>query len=131
MNKEELAACLSRIECFKVTDAFKLFECLEAVQSSLDMEKKDLQDSKYTKLKILVVDSLGILISPLLLGGAPGNTNNLYSNSFSSSNFGQYLMISISRILKVLAMKHNVAVVVCSSLPFIKLVHKLCYLCKY
>lgn len=91
--EEFLAHVLSKIECYQAFDAFKTVDILENIYNNLKTQNSPF----YRSLRLIVIDSLGAVISPILGG---------------NQMIGHGVMMQISRILKILAHEFNVAIVV-------------------
>lgn len=85
---------LSRISVFQAFDIFSMIEALESVRQSLSNEG---EDANIPHLKLIIVDCLAAVVSPILGG---------------QQIHGHSLMVKLSRILNSLAFEHSVAVVI-------------------
>ncbi|XP_054812727.1 DNA repair protein RAD51 homolog 4 isoform X3 [Prosopis cineraria] len=92
-DHKPLQKVLDRIICYPVFDIFQMFDVLHQLEINLrsEMFKSDCQ------VRLLIVDSVSSLITPILGGGGPQ---------------GHALMISVGFLLKKLAHEHNLAVLV-------------------
>jgi hypothetical protein len=86
---------MTRIRCIRVFNAFALVNGLQQLRDLL--EKKTQHDEFTSKLKLVIIDSLGSLISPLLS---------------SKQTMGHGVMLEVSRIMKAIAREHHIAFVV-------------------
>jgi len=82
---------LSKIYCAKVHDLFPFYDLLERIQFQL----KEKNTPFACSLKLLIIDSLGYLISPTL---------------GSSQPVGYSMMFQIARMLKYIAIEYEVAI---------------------
>ncbi|KAK8479316.1 hypothetical protein V6N12_025699 [Hibiscus sabdariffa] len=87
-----LQKVMSNILCHSVFDIFAMFDVLHQLESHLRY-----QDAGGCQMRLLIVDSISLLISPVL---------------GSSSTQGRALMLSAGYLLKKLAHQHNLAVLV-------------------
>jgi len=83
---------LSRIICFRVFDIFHLMQMLEQLKIQLEN-----QTGYGQNLRLIIIDSLGSLISPILV------------NNPLVGTMGHTLMASLSRSIKFLAAEYNIA----------------------
>jgi len=86
---QEMLAALNRIECLKCFDVFSLLDVLYVLYEGLKNKEK----SFHKFLKLVVIDSLGALISPVL----------------GRQSQGHALMISIMRLMKDIATQFHIA----------------------
>lgn len=95
---QEIQRVLSNIYCFKIFDIFSLINFLDELQVQLTLifRKSQNYDPFYSKLKVLVIDSLGSILSVIV----------------DKTPFGHSLMIYVSRILKYLATHFHLAIIV-------------------
>ncbi|KAL8140278.1 hypothetical protein V2J09_006299 [Rumex salicifolius] len=84
---------MSSISCYHVFDVFTLFDVLDQIESKLKFQVQTNQDL----IKLLIVDSMSSLITPVLGGSGPN---------------GHALMISLGYHLKKLAIEYNLSVLV-------------------
>ncbi|XP_065055391.1 DNA repair protein RAD51 homolog 4-like isoform X3 [Rhopilema esculentum] len=87
---------LSRIRLLRVLNAEGLLAEIEQTEQELISKKQVF----YSDLRLVVVDSINALVSPILGGG---------------QTQGHMIMTKIGRILKRLAVEHNLAVIVTNS----------------
>ncbi|KAJ3167266.1 hypothetical protein HDU87_001694 [Geranomyces variabilis] len=85
------AFILSRIKCVKCFDACELLDALQDV----DQKLSDQSDSFLSRLKFVVVDSVGALFSPLV--------------GFGQTR-GYVMMMTVGHMLKDMALRHRFAV---------------------
>ncbi|XP_028775720.1 DNA repair protein RAD51 homolog 4 isoform X2 [Neltuma alba] len=92
-DHKPLQQVLDRIICYSVFNIFQMFDLLHQLEINLrsQMFKSDCQ------VRLLIVDSVSSLITPILGGSGPQ---------------GHALMISVGFLLKKLAHEHNLAVLV-------------------
>jgi hypothetical protein len=81
-----------RIHCHKVFDAFSLIDSLERLRHELLNEPDDF----HSKLSIVIVDSLGSLLGPIL----------------GPHSSGHALMMQMARVMRSIALGHNIAFLV-------------------
>ncbi|KAL0797475.1 hypothetical protein Bca101_052649 [Brassica carinata] len=86
---------LSRISCHTVYDIYTMFDTLQGLEVSLRSQEQ-MNVNEY-RLRLLVVDSISSLITPILGG---------------SGSQGRALMVALGYLLKKLAHEHNIAVLV-------------------
>jgi len=89
---------MSNVRCFKAFDAFTLLAVLDNIGYHLE-KQKEIQNNNdengyYSKLQLIIIDSMASVIGPILGGG---------------QTIGHAIMMNISRTLKNLALKHNIA----------------------
>eukprot|EP01112_Ceratiomyxa_fruticulosa_P008352 TRINITY_DN2163_c0_g1_i1.p1 TRINITY_DN2163_c0_g1~~TRINITY_DN2163_c0_g1_i1.p1 ORF type:complete len:338 (+),score=54.00 TRINITY_DN2163_c0_g1_i1:232-1245(+) len=89
---ENLVDVLERIRCWKCYEGFDLGNIIDEISRGLQSE-----DKFYKNLKLIVVDSIGALLSPLIGG---------------KQSQGHAIMAGISRSLKYLACTQYIAVLV-------------------
>jgi RAD51-like protein 3 len=94
--KMAIADIMTRIRCIRVFNAFSLINGLQQLRDLLEKTGCD-EDPFASKLKLVVIDSLGSLISPIL---------------GSKQTMGHGIMIEISRIMKAIAREHHIAFLV-------------------
>jgi len=88
--QNELSAILTRIRCFKIFDPSSLMDFLNDLIKN--MEKQ--QTAYHKLLKLIVIDNLGTIISPIL----------------SNLPYGHYNMMYISRMIRYLATTFDIAI---------------------
>ncbi|XP_058109829.1 DNA repair protein RAD51 homolog 4 isoform X2 [Magnolia sinica] len=93
VNGRTLAGVMSNILCHPVFDVFTLLDVLHQLEFELRAQVKN----EDTRMRLLIVDSISSLITPVL-GGKGSN--------------GRSLMISVGFLLKKLANEHNISVLV-------------------
>ncbi|XP_066391325.1 DNA repair protein RAD51 homolog 4-like [Miscanthus floridulus] len=93
-HKERLKTMMRSIVCKSVFDIFGMFEVLHQLEVSLLNDKVK---SGGRKICLLIVDSISSLLAPIIGGKYPQ---------------GRSMMISVAMILKKLAYKHNLSVLV-------------------
>ncbi|XP_024008622.1 DNA repair protein RAD51 homolog 4 [Eutrema salsugineum] len=86
---------LSRISCHTVYDIFTMFDTLQGLEVTLRSQVQ-MNVNEY-RLRLLVVDSISSLITPILGG---------------SGSQGRALMVAVGYMLKKLAHEHNIAILV-------------------
>uniref|UniRef100_M4EPI0 RecA family profile 1 domain-containing protein n=1 Tax=Brassica campestris TaxID=3711 RepID=M4EPI0_BRACM len=86
---------LSRISCHTVYDIYTMFDTLQGLEVALRSQVQ-MNVNEY-RLRLLVVDSISSLITPILGG---------------SGSQGRALMVALGYLLKKLAHEHNIAVLV-------------------
>ncbi|XP_022086370.1 DNA repair protein RAD51 homolog 4-like [Acanthaster planci] len=86
-----MAAAFQRLRCTRTFDLFELLSLLEITKSSIDSRS----DPFYESLKLITVDSLTAVVSPLLGG---------------QQTEGHGLMMHLARSLKALAVEYSVAI---------------------
>ncbi|XP_058109830.1 DNA repair protein RAD51 homolog 4 isoform X3 [Magnolia sinica] len=91
VNGRTLAGVMSNILCHPVFDVFTLLDVLHQLEFELRAQVKN----EDTRMRLLIVDSISSLITPVL-GGKGSN--------------GRSLMISVGFLLKKLANEHNISV---------------------
>jgi len=97
---------LDKIRCFEIFDAFVLLNLLEQINAMLECK-----ESYFGKnLRVLVIDSITSLIAPII-GGIKKPNNTKYPQ-----RQGHALMIEISRMMKEIAVNHDVIVLATNSL---------------
>ncbi|VVA90338.1 unnamed protein product [Arabis nemorensis] len=84
---------MSRISCHTVYDIYTMFDTLQSLEVTL---RSQMNVDEY-RLRLLVVDSISSLITPILGG---------------SGSQGRALMVAVGYLLKKLAHEHNIAVLV-------------------
>ncbi|XP_056853082.1 DNA repair protein RAD51 homolog 4 isoform X2 [Raphanus sativus] len=84
---------LSRISCHTVYDIYTMFDTLQGLEVALRSQ----MNVNECRLRLLVVDSISSLITPILGG---------------SGSQGRALMVALGYLLKKLAHEHNIAVLV-------------------
>ncbi|XP_044173849.1 DNA repair protein RAD51 homolog 4-like isoform X3 [Acropora millepora] len=94
LDDEEIHKILSRISVIQAFDIFSMLEALESVRQRLVSET---EDEKTLQLRLVIVDCLAAVVSPVLGG---------------QQIHGHSLMVNLSRILKSLAVEHALAVVI-------------------
>lgn len=94
LDDEEIHKILSRISVIQAFDIFSMLEALESVRQRLVSE---IEDEKTLQLRLVIVDCLAAVVSPVLGG---------------QQIHGHSLMVNLSRILKSLAVEHSLAVVI-------------------
>lgn len=94
LDDEEIHKILSRISVIQAFDIFSMLEALESVRQRLVSET---EDEKTLQLRLVIVDCLAAVVSPVLGG---------------QQIHGHSLMVNLSRILKSLAVEHSLAVVI-------------------
>lgn len=92
-GSQEIATLLNRINCRKCFDAFELLGMLYDLQAKLTA--KDVPF--YASLKLVVIDSIGALLSPIVGG---------------KQQQGHALMMSIARLIKDIASEFHIAFLV-------------------
>eukprot|EP00742_Colponemidia_sp_Colp-10_P000967 GILJ01001049.1.p1 GENE.GILJ01001049.1~~GILJ01001049.1.p1 ORF type:complete len:322 (-),score=42.81 GILJ01001049.1:310-1275(-) len=91
-SSESILSMLSRIHCFSAFDAHRLLDVLDTIMA----EASQLQAAGHGQsLRLVVVDSLSTLISPLLGG---------------KQSQGHIVMMQIAQALKTIACQHHIAV---------------------
>ncbi|KAL5169430.1 DNA repair protein RAD51 4 [Glycine soja] len=88
-----LKKVLDRIICYSVFDVYQMFDVLH--QLKINLRSEIVKSNQHVRL--LIVDSISSLITPILGGSGPQ---------------GHALMISAGFLLKKLAHEHNIAVLV-------------------
>ncbi|KQK16266.1 DNA repair protein RAD51 homolog 4 isoform X1 [Brachypodium distachyon] len=88
-----LKRVMSSIVCESVFDVFALFEVLDQLEASMN----DKVNSGGNKICLLIIDSVSSLLAPIIGG---------------KNSQGRSMMISVAMILKKLADKHNLSVLV-------------------
>ncbi|XP_065055390.1 DNA repair protein RAD51 homolog 4-like isoform X2 [Rhopilema esculentum] len=96
VNPQHFDGVLSRIRLLRVLNAEGLLAEIEQTEQELISKKQVF----YSDLRLVVVDSINALVSPILGGG---------------QTQGHMIMTKIGRILKRLAVEHNLAVIVTNS----------------
>eukprot|EP00026_Physarum_polycephalum_P011473 Phypoly_transcript_11703.p1 GENE.Phypoly_transcript_11703~~Phypoly_transcript_11703.p1 ORF type:complete len:338 (+),score=16.05 Phypoly_transcript_11703:116-1129(+) len=91
-TQAKIAGLLNRISCRKCFDAFTLIEILHDLQSKLATKEVPF----YSALKLVVIDSIGGLLSPII----------------GKQQQGHSLMTNISRLIKDMAMEYHIAFLV-------------------
>ncbi|KAJ0236016.1 DNA repair protein RAD51 4 [Hirschfeldia incana] len=86
---------LSRISCHTVYDIYTMFDTLQGLEVALKSQVQ--MNVNECRLRLLVVDSVSSLITPILGG---------------SGSQGRALMVALGYLLKKLAHEHNIAVLV-------------------
>ncbi|KFK32439.1 hypothetical protein AALP_AA6G241700 [Arabis alpina] len=86
---------MSRISCHTVFDIYTMFDTLQCLEVTLKSQGQ-MNVNEY-RLRLLVVDSISSLITPILGG---------------SGSQGRALMVAIGYLLKKLAHEHNIAILV-------------------
>ncbi|KAJ7387110.1 DNA repair protein rad51d [Desmophyllum pertusum] len=97
LDDQEVHDILSRISVIQAFDIFSVLEALESVRQRICNQGDDGDDDSTQHLRIIIVDSVAGVISPILGG---------------QQIHGHSLMVNLSRILKSLAVEHSVAVVI-------------------
>lgn len=92
-EEEFLVHVLSKVKCFSVFDAFKLLDILEDIYLQLKLQ----EDEFFAPLRLIVIDSLAAVISPILGG---------------KQSIGHSVMMQLSRLMKAIAFEFHVAIVV-------------------
>ncbi|RDD46518.1 DNA repair protein RAD51-like protein 4 [Trichoplax sp. H2] len=92
-NSMENHDALSRLLCVRVHDIFELISTLQGLQEKLNFECSGI----YGKLRLLIIDSIASVITPVLT---------------IPNNHGHSLMTSLARILRVLAVECGICVLV-------------------
>ncbi|GAB2235062.1 hypothetical protein Droror1_Dr00004341 [Drosera rotundifolia] len=92
-HRKSLDKVMSNISCIRVFDIFTLLDVLHQLESKLKHE----METGGCSVRILVVDSISSLITPVLGGGGPN---------------GHALMVSAGVLLKKLAYEYNLCVLV-------------------
>ncbi|KYQ90432.1 putative DNA repair protein [Tieghemostelium lacteum] len=89
-DDQEIFTILDRIKLCSCYDATLLFELLNQLSLQLENEKRDQQNSNtyVCSLKMVVIDSIGTILSPLFGG---------------KQTQGHYIMMAISRLMKQIA----------------------------
>jgi len=97
---------LDRIRCFEIFDAFVLINLLEQIDAMIESK-----ESYFGKnLRLIVIDSVTSLVAPILGGIKKPNLTQYPQRQ------GHSLMVEISRLVKEIAVKHDVIVVLTNSL---------------
>lgn len=96
LTSEDLNNVLSRISVIQAYDVFSVIEALERVKDRICKQDDD-NDDNMQYLQMIIVDCVAGVISPILGG---------------QQIQGHSLMVSLSRILKSLAVVHSVAAVI-------------------
>ncbi|CAH2038636.1 unnamed protein product [Thlaspi arvense] len=86
---------LSRISCHTVYDIYTIFDTLQGLEVTLRSQVQ--MNVNKCRLRLLVVDSVSSLITPILGG---------------SGSQGRALMVALGYLLKKLAHEHNIAILV-------------------
>lgn len=94
LDDKEIPKILSRMSVVQAFDIFSMLEALESVRQRLVSE---IEDEKTLQLRLVIVDCLAAVVSPVLGG---------------QQIHGHSLMVNLSRILKSLAVEHSLAVVI-------------------
>jgi RAD51-like protein 3 len=97
---------LDRIRCFEIFDAFVLLNLLE--QTNAMIESKESYFGK--NLRLIVIDSITSLIAPILGGVKMPNLTQYPQRQ------GHSVMVEISRLIKEIAVNHDVIVLLTNSL---------------
>jgi len=92
-SQEVQVAALNRVECMKCFDVFSLLDALHALYEGVKNNERNF----HNQLKLVVIDSLGALISPVLGG---------------KQSQGHALMISTMRLLKDMATRFHIAILI-------------------
>jgi len=90
--EERFCDSMKRIRCFKPGDAFKLLSTLEHIHEQLTTPT--FEDNYFSNLRLIIIDSLASVISTLL----------------SMQTAGHSIMVSLARMLKVLATEQNILI---------------------
>jgi len=93
-GREDLDQVFSKIRCVRAHDIFQVTGAIESLLRELDNEGGQ---SRATRL--VIIDSVASVVTPVLMGAAGG-----------SLFMGHSLMTALVRMLKCLAVDHNVAV---------------------
>jgi RAD51-like protein 3 len=97
---------LDRIRCFEIFDAFVLLNLLEQINAMIESK-----ESYFGKnLRMIVIDSITSLIAPILGGVKKPNLTQYPQRQ------GHSLMVEISRLIKEIAVNHDVFVLLTNSL---------------
>jgi RAD51-like protein 3 len=97
---------LDRIRCFEIFDAFVLINLLEQINAMIESK-----ESYFGKnLRMIVIDSITSLIAPILGGVKKPNLTQYPQRQ------GHSLMVEISRLIKEIAVNHDVIVLLTNSL---------------
>ncbi|CAN1230765.1 DNA repair protein RAD51 homolog 4 [Linum grandiflorum] len=88
---------MSRILCHSVFDIFSLFDTLHQFELKLRSQESKEEEEDCMATRLLIIDSISSLITPILGG---------------TSSQGRALMTSLGFLLKKLAHEHNIAVLV-------------------
>jgi len=97
LDDQEVYTILSRISVIHAFDVFSVLEALESVRQRMHNQGDDDNDDSVRDLRMIIVDSVAGVISPILGG---------------QQIHGHSLMVNLSRTLKALAVEHSVAVVI-------------------
>jgi len=84
-NEEAIGHALTRIRRFATFDIYELLRVLQTLYDCLGRATELTADAPFTKqLRLLVIDSLAAVISPVLGGRANGTINTLRTSAVSS-----------------------------------------------
>ncbi|XP_066398167.1 DNA repair protein RAD51 homolog 4-like isoform X2 [Miscanthus floridulus] len=112
-HKERLKTMMRSIVCKSVFDIFGMFEVLHQLEVSLLNDKVK---SGGRKICLLIVDSISSLLAPIIGGKYPQGTTlkppSPPHRLYPGISRGRSMMISVAMILKKLAYKHNLSVLV-------------------
>jgi len=97
LDDQEVYTILSRISVIHAFDVFSVLEALESVRQRMHNQGDDDNHDSVRDLRMIIVDSVAGVISPILGG---------------QQIHGHSLMVNLSRTLKALAVEHSVAVVI-------------------
>lgn len=94
ISEEFLAFILSKIQCVKIYDAFSLLDFLDNLYKDL----LELKTNFYQSLRLIVIDSLAAVISPILDG--------------KHQILGHAIMMQIAQLMKSIAFQFHIAIIV-------------------
>ncbi|XP_077996230.1 DNA repair protein RAD51 homolog 4-like [Glandiceps talaboti] len=97
ISDKNMATAFSRIRCISAFDVFEVIQILEETRSAFISAS----ESFYTSLKLVILDCVAAVISPILGG---------------QQTEGHLLMTHVSRILLTLAVDHALAIVVTNNM---------------
>ncbi|ESQ36126.1 hypothetical protein EUTSA_v10008243mg [Eutrema salsugineum] len=104
---------LSRISCHTVYDIFTMFDTLQGLEVTLRSQVQ-MNVNEY-RLRLLVVDSISSLITPILGGSGSQDELVIWKKDSRVTNLvfaGRALMVAVGYMLKKLAHEHNIAILV-------------------
>lgn len=93
-GRDDLEQVLSKVRCIQAHDIFQVTDVVETLLRDLEDE-----GSQNRATRLLIIDSVASVVTPVLTGGAGGGPF-----------MGHSLMTSLVRVLKCLAVEHDVAV---------------------
>jgi RecA/RadA recombinase len=105
-SKSDIEGDLSRLNYFRAFEIFQLLDLLQLLHQQLanDLERSHGQTQDSAPLKVIVIDSLAALLSPVLAGVKRAGPRGF--------GFGGYLLAYVARWLKTLAIKYDLLIVV-------------------